>query len=98
MDNQLLRLSEARKYFCVNAPPTRTIRRWILVGINGVRLHAVVVEGKRPYYLISRRAVEEFFDQIAGESEIVYRKFDSREPERKAAAAAMERMRNRGWI
>lgn len=98
MDNQLLRLSEARKYFFVNSPPTRTIRRWILVGINGVRLHAVVVEGKRPYYLISRRAVEEFFDQIAGESEVIYRKFDSREPERKAAAAAMERMRNRGWI
>ena len=37
-------------------------------------------------------------DRVSGEAETVYRKVDSRERERKAAADAITRMRNRGWI
>jgi len=95
MDTQLIKLSDARKYLFVCSPPVETIRHWIKVGINGVRLHAVVSNGR---YYLSKRAVDEFFERIAGEAETVYRKVDSRERERKAAADAITRMRNRGWI
>jgi len=95
MENQLMKLSDARQYLFVCAPPVTVIRHWIRVGIRGVRLHAVVDHGR---YYLSKRAVDEFFDRIAGEAETVYRKIDSRERERKAAADAVDRMRNRGWI
>lgn len=95
MDTQLLKLSDARKYLFVCAPPATTIRHWIRVGINGVRLRAVVDRGR---YYLSKKAVDEFFDGIDGAAETVYRKVDSRERERKAAADAITRMRNRGWI